>query len=41
MHQIGEKIGKGIRDTLRPFVSSSKAGIYAAPVNEHSAKPEG
>ena len=25
------KIGKGIRGSLRPFVSNAKAGIYAAP----------
>jgi hypothetical protein len=34
-------IGKGIRGASRRLVSISKAGIYATPVNEHSAKPEG
>jgi hypothetical protein len=34
-------IGKGIRGASRRLVSISKAGIYATPINEHSAKPEG
>jgi len=34
------KIGKGIRGSPGRLVSISKAGIYATPVNDHSAKPE-
>jgi hypothetical protein len=35
------RIGKDTYGTLLRFVSTSKAGVYATHLNEHSAKPEG